>query len=154
MCSHEPNVLQFLDQGFTFLFDQASASGTDAEDRLVVGYGSSTMQRKRRDASRIQGFLGGGIEIPGKGTYDKGHVLAHAQGGGLDVNLVPQRPDLNRGRSAAGKAYRRMEAYAANRPGTFVFSRLIYGDETWVPTSLEYGVLLAEGKLWVELFPN
>jgi hypothetical protein len=54
-------------------------------------------------------------------------------GGGLDVNLFPQRPDLNRGRSSAGKTYRKMEAYAAQYPGTFTFSRVLYMNEAWVP---------------------
>ncbi len=154
MCCHDPNVLQFPDQGFTFLFDQASANSSAAEDRLVAAYGCSTVQCKQRDNSRMRGFLGGGIEIPGKGKFDKGHVLAHVIGGGLDVNLFPQRPELNRGWSEAGKVYRRMEEYAANNPGTFVFSRMIYEDESWVPVSLEYGALLPDGKLWVEWFEN
>jgi len=70
------------------------------------------------------------------------------------VNLFPQRPELNRGLSAAGKQYRQMETYAAKHPGTFVFSRLLYADATWVPVSLEYGILLPEAKLWVEQFAN
>jgi len=154
MCNHEPNVLQFLDQGFTFLFDQVSANGGEAEDRLVAGYGHSMKQRAHRDRSRIRGFLGGRIEIPGKGVFDKGHVLAHAMGGGFDVNLFPQRPELNRGRSVAGKTYRKMEDHAAKHPATFTFSRLLYSDETWVPAALENGILTAEGKLWVEQFSN
>src|SRR5438876_939342 len=71
MCAHEPNVLQFVDQGFTFLFDQTSGNGSDAEDRLVAGYGCSTEQRTNRDKSRMRGFLGGRIEISGKGVFDK-----------------------------------------------------------------------------------
>lgn len=154
MCNHAPNVLQFPDQGFTFLFDQVSANSSEAEDRLVAAYGCSTAQRKQRDKSRIRGFLGGGIEISGKGKFDKGHVLAHAIGGGLDINLFPQRPELNQGRSEAGKLYRQMEGYAAKNHGVFVFSRMIYEDESWAPTSLEYGIQLPEGKLWVEWFEN
>lgn len=154
MCTHAANVLRFSDHGFTFIFDQASSNSNEAEDRLVVGYGLSTVQHKRRDESRMRGFLGGGIEIPGKGKFDKGHVLAHAIGGGLDVNLFPQRPELNRGRSEAGRVYRQMEKYATKNPETFVFSRMIYDDASWVPSSLEYGILLPEGRLWVEWFEN
>lgn len=154
MSSHAPNILQFPDHGYTFLYDQTSANPCDVDDRLVAAYGHSTQSEHKRDKSRIQGFLGGGIDIPGKGRFDKGHVLAHAMGGGLDVNLFPQRPELNRGRSEAGRVYRRMEKYAADHPGTFAFSRLIYSDNSWVPSFLEYGVLMPDGKLWVEWFEN
>lgn len=58
------------------------------------------------------------------------------------------------GRSEAGRVYRRMERYGSDHPGTFVFSRLIYTDNSWVPSFLEYGVLMPDGKLWVEWFEN
>jgi len=154
MCRHRNNVLTFADHGFTFLFDLASPENPEVDDRLVAAYGLSAPSPKRRDASRIKGFLGGGIDIRGKGRYDKGHALAHAIGGGLDANLFPQRPDLNRGRSEAGKRYRGMERHAGEHPGTFVYSRLIYNDDTWVPCALEYGVRLPDGEMWVELFDN
>jgi hypothetical protein len=154
MSSHNPCIMKFSDQGFTFLYDQASANTDDVDDRLVAAYGFSTANDHKRDSSRIQGFLGGGLDISGKGKFDKGHALAHAMGGGLDVNLFPQNPELNRGRSEAGKVYRKMEKFAADHPGTFVFSRLIYSNDSWVPTSLEYGVLKPDGELWVEWFEN
>lgn len=154
MSSHSPCVMKFSDQGFTFLYDQASANTDDVDDRLVAAYGLSAPNNHTRDKSRMKGFLGGGIDIPGKGKFDKGHVLAHGMGGGLDVNLFPQCPELNRGISEAGKVYRRMEKFAADHPGAFVFSRLIYSDNSWVPSSLEYGVLMPHGELWVEWFEN
>ncbi|MFA6312034.1 MAG: hypothetical protein WC681_11180 [Sterolibacterium sp.] len=154
MCRHAPNVLSFDDHGFTFLFDLASPKNPEADDRLVAAYGSSSPAPTRRDAARIRGFLGGGLDTPGKGRYDKGHALAHAIGGGLDANLFPQRPELNRGRSKAGQLYRSMERYAGAHAGTFVYSRLLYGDESWVPCALEYGVQREDGSLWVERFDN
>src|SRR5688500_5251347 len=151
---HDSNVLKFEDAGFHFLFDQTSATGSATEDRLVVGYGISSAPRTARDASRMRGFLGGRLEIAGKGVFDKGHVLAHEVGGGLDANLFPQRTELNRGRSARGKIYRRMERYVATHPGTFAFSRLWYSDSSWVPSALEYGILMPDGQFWVEQFAN
>ena len=153
-CQHAPTIMEFQDGGFTFLFDQASLCSDSVEDRLVAAYGLSAVQQRPRDASRIRGFLGGRIEIPEKGVFDKGHVLAHGMGGGLDVNLFPQRLELNRGRSARGKIYRKMESYAVRHPGTLAFSHLIYSDESWVPAFLEYGVLMDGGKIWVERFAN
>lgn len=154
MSPHSPNVLEFTDHGFNFLFDLTQVSAPEVEDRLVAAYGFSHPQPKPRDAVRIRGFLGGGLDIPGKGRFDKGHALAHAMGGGLDANLFPQRPDLNRGRSEAGKRYRRMERYAVEHPGRFVYTRLIYTDTSWVPSALEYGVEQDIGSLWVETFDN
>lgn len=151
---HTPNVLEFTDHGFQFLFDLTSEFGEPVADRLVAAYGYSHPQPRQRDAVRIRGFLGGGIDIPGKGRFDKGHALAHAMGGGLDANLFPQRPDLNRGRSEAGKLYRRMERYATDHPGCFVYTRLLYADTSWVPVALEYGVEQDDGRLWVERFDN
>jgi len=31
---------------------------------------------------------------------------------------------------------------------------MIYSDDSWVPSSLEYGVLKPDGELWVEWFEN
>jgi hypothetical protein len=125
MSSHNPCVMKVSDQVGTFLYDQASASTNDVGDRLVAAHGFSTANDHKRDKSRINGFLGGGLDVLGKGKFDKGHALAHAMGGGLDVNLFPQNPELNRGTSEAGKIYRSMERFAAEHPGAFVFSRLI-----------------------------
>lgn len=154
MSPHSPSVMKFQDQGFTFLYDQAAANASGVDDRLVAAYGWPTANAHKKDENRMRGFLGGGVDIPGKGKFDKGHVLAHAMGGGLDVNLFPQKPELNRGRSEAGRVYRRMEKYVAAHGGTFFFSRLIYSDSSWVPSSLEYGVLMQDERLWVEWFEN
>ncbi len=47
-----------------------------------------------------------------------------------------------------------MERYARTHPGTFTFSRLVYGDSSWVPTSLDYGVLKIDGELWTRALPE
>ncbi|MDX2262269.1 MAG: hypothetical protein SFU84_11290 [Gemmatimonadales bacterium] len=152
--AHAPNLLEFEDHGFTFLYDQTSASGEPVEDRLVAGLGHSRAGTGRRPGSRIRGLLGGGLVIPGKGRFDKGHLLAHSAGGGTDVNLFPQNLTLNRGQSPAGRRYREMERYAATHPGTLVFSYLKYNDASWVPVALEYGLLKDGQELWVEEFAN
>lgn len=157
MSSHDPMILQFPYQGFTYLFDQASANTNDVEDRLVAAYGISREEEGKRDKNRQREFLkvkgSRGLFISGKGDFDRGHVIACSMGGGLDVNLFPQRPKLNQGTSEAGRIYRTMEVYAEQNPGTFVFSRLIYNDDSWVPSALEYGIM-KDGRLWVEWFEN
>lgn len=128
-------------------------------ERVVVAYGLSQPPANPRDASRMRGFpdVGRsfaarlGAEAP---AADKGHFLAHAAGGELDMNLFPQRRDLNRGWSEEGKLYRRMERRIAGRPGSFHFHRPLYGDESWLPWRLELGVLLDDREWWVERFAN
>lgn len=162
MSSHEPNVLEFKDHGFVYLFDFTSggAAGADPspdvpEDRVVAVYGRTQPGHgAKRDASRMRGFLGGGLADARGERRDKGHFLAHSLGGGLDVNLFPQSVAVNRGRSERGKTFRRMERYGATHSSTFVFARPIYGDLTWTPLAFEYGLLLPAPRLWVERFPN
>ena len=157
MVRHQPYILDVPDRGFNFLFDLTLANHDKddpdrPDDRVVAAYGLSKAPETGRDASRIRGF--GTIGGLARGRMDKGHLMAHSMGGSLDINIFPQRPEVNRGRSARGRVYRSMERYAATHPGTFVFSRPIYADDTWVPHALEYGVLLPEPRFWVERFPN
>jgi len=157
MTSGETNILHFVDSSFDFLFDFTSELSTQeesAEDRVVAVYGKSRQQDTKRDASRIRGFLGGPFRLPEGGKHDKGHFIGHVLGGGLDVNLFPQRTVVNRGWSETGKTYRAMERYCAKNVGTFCFSCPLYGDRTWIPTSIEYGLLVDKRELWVELFDN
>lgn len=128
-------------------------------ERVVIAYGLSQPPAKARDTSRMRGFPDVGRSFaarlrPDAPAADKGHFLAHAAGGELDINLFPQRRDLNRGWSADGKLYRRMERRIAERPGTFHFNRPLYGDASWVPMWLEVGVLVDDREWWVERFAN
>ena len=85
--------------------------------------------------------------------YDRGHFVSLRQGGVYDINLFPQRADVNQGRGK-WRVYRDMERECVNRPGTFCFSRPLYSDLTWVPAELEYGVVHAPEHLAVRRFPN
>ena len=62
--------------------------------------------------------------------------------------------DLNRGWSIQGKRFREMEKYVATHVGTFFYHGALYDDETWIPASLEYGVLREDGTWWIERFHN
>ena len=89
--------------------------------------------------------------------YDRGHFMSHRQGGGLDINLFPQRADINQGRSALGAEYRAMETACVARPGVdpvFCCSRPLYDDGSWVPTKLEYAVIYNPNRMNVRTFPN
>lgn len=120
-----------------FLFDHSM-------ERVTLAYAMSVEQLVRRDTGRMRGFPNVNISV-GKVlrekafVADKGHFLGYASGGILDINLFPQRRELNRGWSPEGKRFRRMERYVAKHPGTFFYHRPLYDDETWIPEHLQYG---------------
>lgn len=134
-------------------YDEGDPENPRVESRVVVVYGRSQPPRTKRDTSRMRGWIGPTNQFR-DGKYDKGHFIAHMSGGGLDINLFFQRRDINRGWSARGKVYRQMERFCAEHLGTFCFARPRYNDRTWHPCALEYGILLPDRKLWVELFDN
>jgi hypothetical protein len=128
-------------------------------ERVTLAYAVSVEQLMRRDTSRMRGFPDPNVSarrILGAKAFraDKGHFLGHASGGELDINLFPQRRELNRGWSEEGKEFRKMERYVAQHPGTFFYHRPIYNDDTWVPQSLEYGVLEGDVRWRVKTFAN
>lgn len=150
-------------QGFSFLIDHVWP-WVEAEDvnkelpetRVISFFGISNTNvvaeniKRRRQGWGPTNF----IFSPYGGEYDKGHFIAHGFGGPVDVNLFPQRRDINRGWSEKGKVYRKMEKYVADNPGTLVFSRPIFQDLTECPYFLEYGFFDQDLKLHVETFPN
>jgi hypothetical protein len=171
----EGEIVAVTDEGFTFLFD------LDAE-RVVVAFGTSRYNPARRDSGRMAGFLGkvtSASDLARIGTgaggrqrqalaqmtwrdrffqtyghkYDRGHFMSHRQGGGLDINLFPQRADINQGHGAQGALYRRMERACVDDE-VFCFSRPVYEDGTWVPVQLEYGVVHGPRRMSVVMFPN
>jgi hypothetical protein len=149
MCSGPVNVLETAISGFEYRFDFCSQIGvTDREDRVMVAFGMSRAPDRPRPASRMKGFP------TDEDRGDRGHLIAHGSGGGVDINLVHQNARLNRGWSQEGKRYREMERYTAAHPGTFFFSRPIYNDGTARPTEIELGILRPDLTMWVEVFEN
>lgn len=128
-------------------------------ERVPLAYAVSTPQLTARDASRMRGFPDVNLSVRrtlGERAFpaDRGHFLGHASGGILDINLFPQRRELNRGWSAEGKRFRAMERHVAEHSGTFFYHLPLYDDETWIPASLEYGILRDDRDWWVERFRN
>ena len=126
------------------------------EARLVAVVGWSKPQSGCRDDYRLKGWVGPTEAWWGR-KWDKGHFIAHSIGGAVDqceLNVFIQRRSLNRGWSKAGKRYRLMETYCVEHPETFCFSRPLYADGSARPTMLEFGVLRADGELWLEVFDN
>jgi len=158
-CEHEPNLLQVNIDGFEYLFDYTSEplrprAADVPEDRLVGVFGLSKSPAAPRDANRIRGFPGGELRTSDQNRPDKGHFIAHSAGGGLEINIFPQRRELNRGHSTEGRVFRRMEQFAAKNPGTFVFARPIYTTQSSAPSELEYGLLQPDNTVWIERLAN
>ena len=127
-----------------YVFDQSL-------ERVLLAYGISSPQLEDRDKNRMRRFpdMNVGVKaVLGEDAFlaDRGHFLGHAAGGVLDINLFPQRRELNRGWSSEGKVFRRMERFAATHLGTFVYHRAMYNDETWIPDTLEYGLLVDDNN--------
>ena len=159
--SHTPNIIHVEYGTFDYICD--SYSGMEAlgevafdqrvRDRVVGVLGISLPMRRRRRSSLPDGWIEHPEEIDSCGR-DKGHLIAHAIGGGLDMNVFSQARGLNRGLSEQGKVYRLMERYCYEHPGTFCFGRPVYDDTSSVPRWLEFGLLRDDGSLWVEVFEN
>lgn len=128
-------------------------------ERVTLAYAISTEQIMKRDASRMRGFpdvnVGVQATLDEKAfKADRGHFLGHASGGILDINLFPQRRELNRGWSAEGKRFRAMERHVADQPGSFFYHLPRYDDDTWIPDTLEYGILVDDQTWWIDSFGN
>lgn len=158
--SHVTNIVRLRRCTFEYFCD--SYSGLEAlgevpfdqriPDRVIGALGISVPTRGPRRGSQ-NGFPGLPEELSPY-NRDNGHFMAHSIGGGLDVNVFSQDRDLNRGVSEDGKIYRQMEKYCFANSGTFCFSRPIYADTTSVPKWLEFGLIKADGGLWVQVFDN
>lgn len=148
--------------GFAFIIDdgnqvvEVSAPKEILESRVVGVFGISNTNIKGSNRKMMRKWIGKTSEIFSfyGDNYDKGHFIAHGFGGPIDVNLFPQRRDINRGWSNEGKIYRSMEKYVAANPGTFVFSRPIYNDLSFCPAQIEFGYCTADLKFHIQQFPN
>ncbi len=173
-------IVQLTDHGYEFLFDLGA-------ERVVAAFGTTQYNPGARDSARMSGFLGqvtnkaelqrmalqgeaGGDRLDkAKLTwrdrffqtyghkYDRGHFISHRQGGGLDINLFPQRADINQGLTPLGAEYRALETACVAKPGVdpvFCCARPIYDDGSWVPAELEYAVIYSPQRMVVRTFPN
>lgn len=143
----------FMDTAI-FVFDQH-----DERERVVLAYGVSSPPTDLRDAGRMRRFPDVNVGVRASlgrdaSPFDRGHLLSHASGGELDINLFPHERALNRGWSVQGKQFRRLESLAADVPGTFHYHRPIYEDRTWIPSELDYGVLCQDTSWMAARFAN
>lgn len=142
------------------LFDDYSAMyGVDTleeyfiEERTVVIYGFSSMKLSDRKKKDREMKYDNTRKWTDKQT-DLGHYCAHAIGGNIDVNIFPQKRDINQGKSEKGKIFRSMERYIAKHEGILFFSRPIYFDFSYRPYIFEFGYLTKDYKWVIEYFEN
>jgi hypothetical protein len=156
MSTWTTEVLEIAQGALVFLFDAAPTlspvNDPRGNDRVVAVWGHSFSAARRRDRARLARFLPNPSSWS-RAQLDRGHLVAHAAGGGLDLNLFPQAASLNRGRSAQGRVWRKMEAHLARNPGTPLFVRPIYTGPSWRPAALDYGLFIGD-RLWNERFVN
>jgi len=152
----QTEILEISQGELTFLFDAGPTLIGDrqgeGDDRVVAVWGHSASPSRRRDRARIAGFLPNPLLWSGR-DRDRGHFIAHAAGGGLDLNLFPQAAGLNRGRTKQGRRWRSMERYAAHHPGTPLFVRPVHDTRSWTPAEVDHAILTSRG-LEFERFSN
>jgi hypothetical protein len=161
MTPRQRNICAQTLNGFEYVYDDYASFekvnnipiGSFIESRLVYVHGRSGRAIEKRRVSRQRGWVGATEKYLGADT-DKGHFIAHAIGGGLEINIFAQNRAINRGWSPRGTVYRKMERFCVDNPGTYCFSRPIYSDLTSRPQAVEFGLLQSDRTLWVERFDN
>ena len=148
------DVMEIPQGALRYLFDAApTMDGLDeGDDRVVAVWGRSRRADGPRDRGRQAGFIRNPPSWSHRGR-DRGHFVAHAAGGGMDMNFFPQAAGLNRGTTRQGSVWKAMERHAIEHPGTPLFVRPVYEDVTWVPAFIDFG-LLVDGRLRCERFTN
>jgi hypothetical protein len=128
-----------LDQ-FTYLFDIGP-------DRLIAAWGISRGRfAGARDNSRIRSY-----PIATRPVYHAGHAISHRLGGGADINLVPQLGAVNTG------PFQTLERQASKTPGSLYFTYWMYnrqGNQTWVPSRTQQGLLIRNAQPDIRIFKN
>jgi hypothetical protein len=151
-----PAVMEVTLGPLTYLFDAGPSQMVtpSGDDRVVAVWGRSRTPDGPRDRARQAGFIPVPASWSARGL-DRGHLVANAAGGGMDMNIFPQARGLNRGTTPSGRIWRAMERRTVAVPGTPLFVRPIYarGGPRWVPEAIDRGVL-ADGALWCERFVN
>jgi hypothetical protein len=124
---------------FSYLFDLHLA-------RIVASFGIPIVAGQSRDHARQRGY-----PIPGKG-FVKGHLMAHALGGGLDINLIPQLGAMNNSRFKIIENLVHKEALRHHK--CLYFVRALYNDNSQIPQLLEQCVLYPSKDLHYQLHLN
>ncbi len=134
----ETEIIETHYEGYAYLFDIQL-------ERLIAAWGiTQGKNQSPRDASRMQGSPLGAGE-----GYHRGHAIPHSMGGGLDINLVPQRGALNIGQ------FRVLENRAVKTSGSFYFTYWEYAiDDSQKPSAVQQGLLCPREEADIRWFEN
>ena len=162
MGNPNPCIKGFSFETYETLFDQIeeypdddvdTLSDSYIEERTVVAYGFSSKPKTKRHQKDC--YMQGDDQRKWAGNdTDRGHFIAHSFGGDIWTNVFPQRRDINRGTSEAGKKYKSMEQHLQKNEGLFCFSRPIYFDFYNRPYLIEYGYITKDFQMIMEVFEN
>ena len=143
-----PYVQEFTHGPAVYLHAESSAH----DARTVLAVGRPQPPACVRDTAYQRGY-----PLPeslGGRPVDRGHFLPYSGGGFYGPNLYVQDRALNRGWSRDGRAYRALESAAvAGAPGTVMFCRPHFIDDSAVPATIDIGVL-AQDWAQVQQFRN
>ena len=89
-------------------YGQPRVLGVFGISHTVIQLKNRKIMRKHPDASIVASGINGV-------KYDNGHFMSHLAGGSIDLNLFPQRRDVNRGWGEWAR-FRIMEKYIAQNP--------------------------------------
>jgi hypothetical protein len=131
-------IVETSSSNFTYLFDIAA-------ERLIAAYGVSRGKHSgKRDSVRMRGSPLGGPK-----GYHRGHAIPHTLGGPLDINLVPQRGEVNIGK------FRTLEIQAVDTPGAFYFTYWKYPPtDSQRPIGVYQGLLIPGKPARISEHPN
>ena len=115
--------------------------------RTVVAYGVPVFATNPRDSGRMAGHPNSAGP-----HYHRGHLIAHAIGGGTDINLVPQLGKLNIGQFRILE--RQVRDLARQRVGCLYFVRPVYSGQSQTPTQFEQGVIQPPKQLLYAMHKN
>jgi hypothetical protein len=137
-CVREHNVVMTETSGFSYLFDISA-------ERLLAAWGVS---RGRHGAQRDHSRMARHPHSAGS-DYHRGHAIPHTLGGPTDINLVPQRGDVNIG------PFRDLERQAVATPGALYFTYWIYTDRSGqTPATVDQGIIIPGKPVQIRNHPN
>ncbi len=101
------NIVRFRQETFEYVYDdyavlEATAvvqASPDQDSRLVAALGRAAPRERKRDDSRLRGWVGRTERTFGP-EWDKVHFIGHSIGGvvdGFELNIFVQQRSLNRG---------------------------------------------------------
>jgi hypothetical protein len=119
-------IVETSSSNFSYLFDISA-------QRLIAAYSVSKGKHTgKRDSTRMRGSPLGGPK-----GYHRGHAIPHTLGGPLDINLVPQKGEVNIGK------FRLLEIKAVDTPGAFYFTYWKYPpNDSQRPIGVYQGLLI------------